>query len=159
MQISAEAVYGCVNWLFISQGRGGQLFRYGIFDASSRVVAVLIGFPGGILGIATALTLLAVFVRLPVQIWYACRQGPVGQSHVYAMLTPLLGAAGAGTAAVSLVRWAYPVDHPAVAIAIAAAVLAAAMLLVLFLLPSGRRTLLDVGQGIEMLVLRRGRSA
>ena len=157
--ISTEAVYGCVNWLFISQGRGGQLFRYGIFDATSRVVAVLIGFSGGILGIATALALLAIFVRLPVQIWYACRQGPVGQSHVYAMLAPLLGAAAAGLAAVQAVRAAYPADLAAMTIGIAAAVLAAAMLLVLVLLPSGRRTLLDVGQGIEMLVLRRGRSA
>jgi PST family polysaccharide transporter len=157
--ISTEAVYGCVNWLFISQGRGGQLFRYGVFDASSRVVAVLIGFPGGVLGIATAVALLAVFVRLPVQIWYACRQGPVRQSHVYVMLMPLIGAALVGWAAVMATRTFYPVEHPAISIAIAAVVLAVAMLLVLVVLPAGRRTLLDVGQGIEMLIIRRGRSA
>lgn len=154
--IFTEAVYGCVNWLFISQGRGSQLFKYGIFDATSRVIAVLIGYSWGILGIASALALLAFFVRLPVQIWYACRQGPVRQSHVYGMLVPLLGAGSLGLATVLILRWAYPVEHSAVAIAIAAAALAAAMLLVMVLIPSGRRTLLDVGQGIEMLLMRRG---
>lgn len=157
--MSTEAIYGCVNWLFISQGRGGQLFRYGLFDASSRVIAVLVGFPWGILGIATALAVLAAFVRLPVQIWYASRQGPVRQPDIYAMLAPLLAAAAAGFAAVLAVRAAYPVDRPALAIGIAATVLAATMLLMLVLVPSGRRTLLDLRQGIEMLVLRRGRSA
>ncbi|MPY75481.1 MAG: oligosaccharide flippase family protein [Alphaproteobacteria bacterium] len=157
--ICTEAIYGCVNWLFISQGRGGQLFRYGVFDASTRVIAVLIGFSWGILGIASTLTLLAIFVRLPVQIWYACRQGPVRQAHVYGMLMPLLAAGALGLAAVQFARWAYPVDQPAVAVALAAAVLMAAMLLVLLVVPAGRRTLLDVRQGIQMLLSRRVKKA
>jgi PST family polysaccharide transporter len=159
LAISSEAVYGCVNWLFISQGRGGQLFRYGLFDASSRVVAVLVGFPWGILGIAAALTALGIFIRLPVQIWYACRQGPVRQSDVYGMLAPMLGAAAAGLAVVLAVRWAYPIDQPAVAIAVAAAALMLTMFLVLLLMQPGRRLLLDLIQGARMLRLGRRSNA
>lgn len=154
VMIYTEAVFACVNWLFISQGRGGQLFKYGIFDAVSRVIAVLIGFPWGVLGIAGALAVLA-FIRMPVQIWYACRQGPVAQADVYRMLAPMLVAAAAGLTAVLAVRWAYPVEHPAIAIAIAAAALMLTMLFVLLLTPSGRRVLLDLIKGLEMLLLRR----
>lgn len=158
VMIYTEAVYACVNWLFISQGRGGQLFKYGVFDASSRVIAVLIGFPWGILGIAAALALLA-FVKMPVQIWYACRQGPVRQSDVYSMLAPMVAAAAAGLAVVLAVRWAYPVEHPAVAIGIAGAALILTMFIVLLLTPSGRRVLLDLVRGLQMLLLRRQHKA
>lgn len=158
IMVYTEAVFACVNWLFISQGRGGQLFKYGIFDAGSRVIAVLAGFPWGMLGIIGALGLLA-FIRMPVQIWYACRQGPVRQSDVYGMLAPMLGAAAVGLAVVLAVRRAYPIEQPAVAIAVAAAALMLTMFLVLLLMPPGRRLLLDLIQGARMLVLRRRSNA
>jgi hypothetical protein len=110
------------------------------------------------LGIIGALGLLA-FIRMPVQIWYACRQGPVRQSDVYGMLAPMLGAAAVGLAVVLAVRRAYPIEQPAVAIAVAAAALMLTMFLVLLLMPPGRRLLLDLIQGARMLVLRRRSNA
>jgi PST family polysaccharide transporter len=159
VMIFIEAVYGCVNWLFISQGRGGQLFRYGVFDAVARVAAILIGFPWGVIGIALSLAIVAFFIKLPVQIWYVCRQGPVRQVDVYGMLAPLLAAGGAGLVAVLGVRSVYPVDNPAVAICIATAVLGLVMLCVLLITPSGRRALLDLVHGLEMLLPWRRRKA
>jgi PST family polysaccharide transporter len=156
--IFTEAVFACVNWLFISQGRGGELFKYGIFDAVSRVAAVLVGFPWGILGIAFALATLAFVLKLPVQIWYACRHGPVRQSDVYRMLAPLLASGAAGLCAVLAARWTWPVAHPAAVIVIASAVLTATVLIVLMLSTSGRRMLLDLVQGVEMLLRRRGKA-
>ena len=84
--VSTESIFGAINWLFISQGRGAQLLRYGVFDALTRIVAVGIGMLWGPFGIAVALALAATFVHLPAQIWYACRQGPVRQAEVYRML-------------------------------------------------------------------------
>jgi hypothetical protein len=119
---------------------------------------VLLGFPWGILGIALALAALAFFIKLPVQIWYACRHGPVRQADVYSMLAPLLASGTAGLCAVLAARWAWPVAHPAAVIGIAAAVLAVTMLTVLMLTTSGRRMLLDLVQGAEMLLRRRGKA-
>ncbi len=152
--ISTETMFGAVNWLFISQGRGAQLLRYGIFDAVVRTVAIFVGFSWGTLGLATALAVTAVCVHLPGQIWYACRQGPVRQADVYSMLAPILLSSSIGLAASLLVQRAFPTDNPLVTIVLSGSVLAVVVLLVLLVVPSGRRLLQDLRRGVELLFCR-----
>jgi len=154
--IATETIFGAVNWLFISQGRGGQLFKYGVCDAILRVVAVLIGLQWEVIGIAAALALSGLFLHLPFQIWYACREGPVRQRHVYKMLAPILGGAAAATAAILAVQRLFPTDNPFAAIAISAGVLVVVEGVVLCSTVSGRQTLWDIRRGLEIL-LRRGK--
>jgi O-antigen/teichoic acid export membrane protein len=152
--ISTETMFGAVNWLFVSQGRGSQLLRYGIFDAVVRTVGIFIGFSWGMLGIATALAVTAACVHLPAQIWYACREGPVRQTDVYRMLAPILLGSSVGLAAALLAQRAFPTDNAFVTIVVSGSVLAVVVLLVLLAVPSGRRLLQDVRRGVELLFCR-----
>lgn len=149
--VSTESIFGAINWLFISQGRGAQLLRYGVFDAVTRMAAVGIGMLWGPIGIALALALAATFVHLPAQIWYACRQGPVRQADVYRMLAPLVLGSLAGLAAVLLVQRSFPSENPFVTIALSGAVLSVVELIALGVTPSGRQILRDLRRGLEIL--------
>jgi PST family polysaccharide transporter len=153
--IVTEAVFGCVNWLFISQGRGGQMLKYGMYDAVVRIVAVVIGLQWGVLGVASGLVLSAVFFHLPAQIWYACREGPVRQRHVYAMLAPiLLGGITAALAILAMQRLV-PIENPIGTIAMSGGVFLVVEGTVLLITPSGRQTLRDLRRGAEILLRRR----
>lgn len=156
--IVTEAVYGCVNWLFISQGRGGQMLKYGIYDSVVRAAAVIIGLQWGVIGVAGGLVLSALFLHLPAQIWYACREGPVRQRDVYAMLAPILLGGAVAAAAILAVRRLLPVENPVGAIAMSGAIFILVEGLVLLTTASGRQTLRDLRRGGEIL-LRRGRVA
>jgi O-antigen/teichoic acid export membrane protein len=149
--ISTESIFGAINWLFISQGRGAQLLRYGVFDSGSRAVAIFIGMQWGTIGIAVALALTAVCLHLPAQIWYACRQGPVRQADVYRMLAPLVLGSLVGLVAVQLAQRAFPSGNPLITIAVSGATLAAVELLVLLVTPSGRQIMRDLRRGLDIL--------
>lgn len=157
--IATETIFGSVNWLFISQGRGGQLFRYGICDATIRMVAILIGLQWGVLGIAISLSLSGVFIHMPFQIWYACREGPVRQRDVYGMLAPLLIGAAVSVAAIMAVRYLVPFANPFATIGMSVAVMTVVEGTVLISTASGRRTLWDMRRGVEILFRRRTKSA
>ena len=65
------------GWLFISQGRGSDYFRLGLFNAIFTVVSFVIGLPWGPLGVAIAYTVVSYLVHVPATIWWLCRGGPV----------------------------------------------------------------------------------
>ena len=153
--ISTETMFGAINWLFISQGRGRQLLQYGIFDAATRTVAIFIGLQWGTLGIAAALAITAVVVHTPAQIWYACREGPVRQADVYRMLAPIVLGSLLGLLAMLAAQRAFPMENPLATIVMSGSVLAAVELIVLLVTPSGRRLLRDLRRGVEILLRRR----
>lgn len=155
--IATETIFGAVNWLFISQGRGGQLLKYGVCDATIRAVSVVVGLQWGVTGIAYALALTGLFIHMPFQIWYACREGPVGQRDVYRMLSPILAGAAASIAAIMAVQRLLPLENPFAVIAVSAAVMALVEGVVLLTTASGRQTLWDLRRGIEIL-FRRGKT-
>lgn len=152
--IATESIFGCVNWLFISQGRGGEILKYGIVDAFVRIAAVLIGMNWGILGIAAGIALSGLFFHLPFQIWFACRTGPVRQRDVYAILVPILIAAALSIVAVVSLRHVWDLRNPFYSVLSSAAVLSTVQLAFLFLSESGRETLRDLRKGLD-LVFRR----
>ena len=153
--IVIESVFGCVNWLFISQGRGGQMLRYGIYDAVVRIAAVVIGLQWGVLGVAAGLVVSGALLHLPGQIWYACREGPVRQRDVYAMLAPVLGGGALSVAAILTVQRLVPLENPIGTILLSTGVFMLVEGAFLLATPSGRRTLWDLRRGLEILMRRR----
>ncbi|UPK33884.1 lipopolysaccharide biosynthesis protein [Bradyrhizobium sp. 186] len=64
-------------WLFLSQGRGQEYFRLGIWTALINVTSFVIGLPWGALGIAMAYTLVNCAIVLPLYAISIGRTGPV----------------------------------------------------------------------------------
>ena len=150
--IFTELMAGCINWLFISQGRGGQLFRYSIFAAFTRIAAVMIGLGWGIEGVAAALAATSLAIQLPVHIWYGCRTGPVRQSNVYVMLFPVALGSIVGVIVLLPVRQAVHLGDPAQSLLLTTGILAAAQTTMLLATASGRQTFRDLRRGLQILL-------
>jgi PST family polysaccharide transporter len=145
------------GWLLISQDRTRTLLRWGVFDAATRGLAVLLGLPGGPLGVAVALAVRGLLLP-PVLVWVAGRSGPVRAADVARAcgLPALVGAAAA--AAVVAARSALPAAGPS-GLAATAACAAAASVLVLCASPAGRRALAELRVSFRLLVTGRPQPA
>lgn len=142
--VFVESMAICLQWLFISQGRGGELLRYGAFDSMLRIVAVLVGLAWGIKGIAIAIVTVSLFGRMPLQVWYACREGPVSRGTVYGAVLPIIIAALAAMAAYAVTRPYFPWSGPVAGIAGCILVTGLVMVACLLAFPSGRELLFVV---------------
>jgi len=87
------------GWLFVSQRRGGEFGRWGIFNMVTSVAAFAIGLPWGAVGVAAAYAISDVVVRMPVLWWWVGRSGPVRHRDLLAISAPFILALG-GTLAV-----------------------------------------------------------
>ena len=82
-----------VGWLFISQGRGGDFFKLGIWMSITTVAAFVAGLPWGPVGVAAAYTISDYAIRVPL-IWISTgRRGPVSVNELVAIGFPHLVAA------------------------------------------------------------------
>jgi polysaccharide transporter, PST family len=72
-----QVMTSTVGWLFLSQGRGSDLFRTGAYVAMFAVASFVIGLPWGALGVAVSYTIANYTVLIPL-VWISTgRRGPV----------------------------------------------------------------------------------
>ena len=76
------------GWLFISQKRGGDFGRWGIFNMVTSVAAFAVGLPWGAIGVAAAYALSDVLIRMPVLWWWVGRAGPVRHRDLLEIMWP-----------------------------------------------------------------------
>lgn len=91
-------------WLLTTQGRNHDLLVIGIVSPLLIVAAVIAGLPFGATGMALSLSLVGLFVRIPVQFFITGKKGPVGSSDLWTVFFrhfPLWGA-------VALAAWLVP---------------------------------------------------
>jgi PST family polysaccharide transporter len=79
-----------VGWLFISQGRGGDLFKMGVWVAVTTIAAFVVGLPWGPVGVAAAYAISDCVIRLPLIWMLAGRSGPVSVRDLIAIGLPHL---------------------------------------------------------------------
>jgi PST family polysaccharide transporter len=96
-----QAVNNSMGYLYMSQGRSGELARIGLVGAMIDVASFGIGLPYGATGVATAYAI-SEFLRTPFFWWYVTRRGPIkGRAVVGAVLPQMAGAAAAWLALVA----------------------------------------------------------
>jgi polysaccharide transporter, PST family len=103
-----QIMTGTFGWLFLSQGRGGDLFKAGLFNSITAVVTFVAGLPWGPLGVAAAYVIGDYAIRLPATIWAAGRHGPVTMRDLVATMIPHAVATAASGAALTLLAAAWP---------------------------------------------------
>ena len=141
-----------LGWLFISQDRSQELLRWGIIGSALSVLSFLAGLPWGVLGVAFAYSLSGLFLRLPLLVWMATRTGPTTwQDIISSSLAPTM-AGGASLLTVLLLETLRNQVFPGFRLAPASGTLMALLtttvisILMLLLLPAGRRALSDARQ-------------
>ncbi len=76
------------GWLFVSQGRTREMFRWGIISSVKTVLAIVAGLPWGAYGVAVSYSIVSL-VSMPLLLWFVGRKGPVGIGDmVRAIATP-----------------------------------------------------------------------
>lgn len=87
------------GWLFVSQRRGGEFARWGVFAMVTSIAAFAVGLPWGAIGVAAAYAISDVVIRMPVLWWWVGKAGPVRHRDLLSIMWPF-AIALAGTLAV-----------------------------------------------------------
>jgi PST family polysaccharide transporter len=72
-------------WLFISQGRGQEMFITQSINACAVVLSFVGGLPFGPVGVAMAFSVSTLLVRIPIYYYSAGRNGPVRTADLWSV--------------------------------------------------------------------------
>jgi PST family polysaccharide transporter len=141
-----QPLANATGWLFTSQGRGKEMFHWGLMNGSLSIASFLIGLPWGASGVAAAYGASGLLIRAPLLFWYVTRRGPVKQSDLYRTLQLPFVAACAVACTVLGLRLLAPSVEPVLGLAVASVAATTATLAVYWLHPRGRANLLEMGR-------------
>jgi O-antigen/teichoic acid export membrane protein len=134
------------GWLFISQGRTMEMFRWSVVGGTLTIASFAVGLPWGAVGVAAAYGLAGPLVIAPLLFWYVSRRGPVSQADLYRTLAlPLTAAAAVGASILGLRRLS-ALANPIVGLAVSLPVAIAVSLIVYAIHPRGRKSLSEARQ-------------
>lgn len=141
-------------WVYVSRALTGDLLRYSLVSAGIKIVCIVIGATGGVLGVAIAYAI-APAISWPISLWWLSRRTDIPTARLYAgagriLAIAALAAGAAGGAAWLCGTWNNLLQVAASALA-ALAVYAVAALLV----PVVRRDLGGVLAAARMIRPRR----
>ena len=94
----AHSVERTLGWLHVPAGRSDRWMRWGMFSAACQLVALVAGLPFGLIGVATAYTIVMFVLFVPALV-YAGRPFEIGVKDVLSAVGPQ-AAAGLITVAV-----------------------------------------------------------
>ncbi len=146
-----QPVMNSMGWLLITQGRTHHMFQWALISAPIGVISIIIGLPWGAAGVAASYSIIRVCVTDRLMYWFVGRTGPVRTMDFYVTMLPSLCAATCAAASVMLFRRFVVVNSPLLGLLAGFSITLVVSLIVLWLIPSGRRGLQDVSQSLLML--------
>jgi O-antigen/teichoic acid export membrane protein len=152
-----QPIANTTGWLFISQNRTDDMFRYGLVASTIIVAAIVIGLPWGAVGVAAVYALVWVTIVTPMLFYWVGRRGPVRPLDFYRTVAPAFCAAFAVLAALFLFRRSVVIVSPVKGLAASFGIACAVTLLSLYAAPAGRRVLRDFAE-VAAIVLRKNRT-
>lgn len=79
-----QPVARAASWLFVSQGRGGRDWVFvNLVGAAVVIASFVAGLPFGPAGVATAYSVSALFMGVPILFYFAGRHGPVTTADLW----------------------------------------------------------------------------
>jgi PST family polysaccharide transporter len=147
-------VLNSTGWLFMTQNRTHDLFRWGLIDVTLKVVSIVAGLPWGPIGVAVAIVL-RMYVQAPLLFWYVGRKGPVRAGDFYRVIaSPTCAFLFTLAALFGMRTFVIHVD-PLVGLAAAFGLTACTNLAALISLPTGRAALHDLKSILLLLLVKR----
>ena len=127
--------------LYMTQARTGEMLRATLIDTGLCVGSILAGLHWGVNGVAAALAMVGLAIRMPAAFWLASRRGPVTAGAIWRAIAPAATAAATIAFAVFFVRQAEP-EPTVTGIAVVAVTAILAGLPALLAWPDTRREIL-----------------
>lgn len=146
-----QIVNNSMGYLYISQGRSGELARLSFIGAALDVSSFVIGLPYGAIGVATAYAI-SEYLRTPFFWWNVTRIGPIRPRHIiYVILPHVISAFASGMVLTLYRKW---VHAPPLFLLAGGLVLSYAIAVFVMLLSrSGRETLEHAWEAGQRLLL------
>ena len=142
-------------WLFTTQGRSREIFKWGVMSAAIAVVSIVAGLPWGATGVAASYAVTDLCISTPLLFWYVGRRGPVRQGDLYRTIAPAVGASVCSLIVLFLWRpWLETFQHLSARLIIAFAMTIAVSLLVFAALPTGRLAMRNFKDTLLLLLKR-----
>jgi len=142
-------------WLFTTQGRARELFKWGVIGGAISIISIVAGLPWGATGVAASYAVTDLCLATPLLFWYVGRRGPVRAVDFYRTIAP---AACASIFALAVLvgcrQWLETFSHLATRLSIAFVITIAASVLVLAALPAGRLAMRNFSDTLLLLVKR-----
>ena len=148
-----EPIGNSTGWLFITQNRTNDMFRWGAYNFPLTIGAFLIGLPFGPKGVAASYAIYSI-ARMPFLFWIVGRRGPVRATDFYSSAIPgALAATGAALSALAL-RYGLELTDPLPSLLLTGVVAGAVGLLCLSASRAGRHEIRDIGQVASRMFAR-----
>jgi PST family polysaccharide transporter len=142
-------------WLFTTQGRARELFKWGLISSGIGMVSIVAGLRWGAVGVAAAFAVTDLCITTPLLFWYVGRRGPVRATDFYVTIAPASCAAICSLAALLICRpWLEALPSLFARLGIAFCIAAAVSLLIFAALPAGRLALRSFKEMLLLLVKR-----
>ena len=139
-----QPIANTTGWLLLSQGRSGELLRWGFISGPLIILSILIGLPWGAFGVALAYSAVRVFINDPLLYWFVGRQGPVRTRDFYVTMAPFaISSLMALLASLAFRQWVGAGD-PLAGIAACLVLTVVVTFGMLICIPGGRKALNDV---------------
>jgi PST family polysaccharide transporter len=132
------------GWLFVSQGRTREQFKWQTVDAVFKVTLIVLGLRWGITGVAWACTI-RLLVNPPALFWYVGRRGPVSIADLWSALSIAGVACAIGCVAGLAIRASMPLSSPLLMAPTTVLMSGLGCLLAFATLPRTRRVLVQLG--------------
>ncbi|MGH9872014.1 MAG: lipopolysaccharide biosynthesis protein [Pyrinomonadaceae bacterium] len=149
-----QPIVNTTGWLFLTQGRSHDMFKWGLISAPITVGSIIAGLPWGALGVATSYSLVQLCITYPLLFWFVGRKGPVRAGDFYRTVSHIAFASLAALIVCYALRRLIEISNPFFGIGFCAVAAIATALLVLLATTSGRDALRDVKNTV-LLVIRR----
>jgi PST family polysaccharide transporter len=146
-------------WLFSTQGRSRDLFRWGVIGAVIAVGSIIAGLPWGAKGVAATYAISDLCIATPLLFWYIGRRGPIRASDFYHTITPSAAASLCALGAVVVARpWLANMSWLVGRLSVAFAITIAVTLLIFSVLPTGRKAIRNLTEVLLLIVKRNPQS-
>ena len=143
-------------WLFSTQGRTEDLFRWGLMGGAIAILSIIIGLPWGPVGVAASYAVSDLCISSPLLFWYVGRRGPIRAGDFYRTIAPSACAAALSFVVLLICRpWLEIFQHLMTRLTIAFLIAAVITFMVLGALPAGRRSLQNFKEMIVLLLKTR----
>jgi O-antigen/teichoic acid export membrane protein len=149
-----QPIANTTGWLFISQGRTDDMFRYGLVASAIIVTAIVAGLPWGAVGVAAVYALVWVTIITPMLFYWVGRTGPVRPRDFYTTVAPAFCAALGVLIALFVFRHSVVIVRPIAGLAASFGIACVVALVCLYAIPAGRRALRDFGEVATMMLRR-----
>ncbi|HEY2963688.1 MAG TPA: lipopolysaccharide biosynthesis protein [Pyrinomonadaceae bacterium] len=139
------------GWLLVSQGRVRDMLRWSLINAPISIISIVAGLRWGVVGVAASWSLGRILVANPLLFWFVGRTGPVRTSDFYRLLAPFTLASLVSLVACYAFRRFVFIANPVAGFITCGIIVAITTVLILALMPAGRKALADIKNSIMLL--------